>query len=69
MYQNNRISPKIQKRRFREIKGVCIGSILETSYPSSMLQEVGILPTLVYFHPEGLILGEMLCKGPKGMFG
>ena len=69
MYQNRRISPKIQKRRFREIKGVCIGSILKTSYPSSTLQEVGIFPTQVHFHPKGLILGEMLCKGPKGLFG
>ena len=36
---------------------------------SSMLQEVGILPTLVYFHHKGLILGELLCRGPNGLFG
>ena len=36
---------------------------------SSTLQEVEILPTLVYFHPKRLILGEILCKGPKGLFG
>ena len=36
---------------------------------SSTLQEVEILLTLVYFHPKGLILGEMLCRGPKGLFG
>ena len=35
---------------------------------SSMLQEVGIFPTLVYFHHKGLILGEILCRGPKGLF-
>ena len=40
---------------------------LSTHY--STLQEVEILPTLVYFHPKGLILGEMLCRGPKSLFG
>ena len=34
-----------------------------------MLQEVGILPTLVYVYPKGLILGGMLCRGSKGLFG
>ena len=42
---------------------------LRLSTHSSTLQEVGILPTLVYFYPKGLILGEMLCRGPKGLFG
>ena len=32
---------------------------VDTSFSSTMLQEVGILPTLVYFHPKGLILGKM----------
>ena len=36
---------------------------------SSTLQELRILPTLVYFHPNGLILEEILCRGPKGLFG
>ena len=36
-----------------------LGGVLETSFGSTMLQEVGILPTLVYFHPKGLILGKM----------
>ena len=36
---------------------------------ATMLQEVGILPTLLYFHPKGLILGKMWCRGPKAMFG
>ena len=46
-----------------------LGGVLGTSFGSIMLQEVGILPTLVYFHPKGLILGGMLCRGPKGLFG
>ena len=36
---------------------------------SSTLKEVKILHTLVYFHHKGLIFGEMLCRGPKGLFG
>ena len=28
-----------------------------TSFSSTTLQEVGILPTMVDFHPKGLILG------------
>ena len=39
-----------------------------TSFGSTMLQEVEVLPSLVYFHPKGLILGGMLCKCPKGLF-
>ena len=35
---------------------------------SSTLQEVEILHTLVYFHHKGLIIREMLCRGPKGLF-
>ena len=35
---------------------------------STTLQEVGILPTLVLFPPLGLILGELLCRCPKGLF-
>ena len=46
-----------------------LGGVLETSFDSSTLQEVGILPTLIYLHLKGLILGGMLCRGPKGMFG
>ena len=33
------------------------------------LQDVGILPTLVYFHSKVLISEEMWCRGPKAMFG
>ena len=46
-----------------------LGGVLETSFGSTTLQEVGILPILVYFHPKGMILGGMLCRGPKGLFG
>ena len=28
-----------------------LGGVLETSYHSTTLQEVGVLPTLVYFQP------------------
>ena len=45
-----------------------LGGILVTSFGCTTLQEVGILPTLVYFHPKVLILGGMLCRGPKGLF-
>ena len=34
-----------------------LGGVLETSFGSTTLQKEGILPTLVYFHPKGLILG------------
>ena len=30
-----------------------LGGVLETSFGSTMLKEVKILPTLVYFHPKG----------------
>ena len=46
-----------------------LGGVLETSFGSTNLQEVGILPTFVYFHPKGLILGGMLCRIPKSLFG
>ena len=35
----------------------------------TMLQEVEILPTIVYFHHKELILGKMWCRGLKAMFG
>ena len=53
---------------FRNPNFFGLGGVLETSVGSTTLQEVGVLPTLVYFHPKGLILGGMLCKGPKGLF-
>ena len=45
-----------------------LGGVLETSFSSTTLQEVGIFSTLVYFHPRGLILRGMLCRGLKGLF-
>ena len=30
-----------------------LGSVLKTSFDSTMLQDVRILPTFVYFHPMG----------------
>ena len=36
----------LEKSKFPGLEGV-----LETSYHSIMLQEVGVLPTLVYFKP------------------
>ena len=46
-----------------------LGGVLEASYTSITLQEVGIFPTLVLFPPFGLILGGLLCRCPKGLFG
>ena len=40
-----------------------LGDVLETSFCSTTLQEVGILHTLVYFYFKGLILG-----GNVGLF-
>ena len=54
---------------FEKSKFSGLGGVLETSFGSTTLQEVEIFPTLVYFHPKGLILGGMLCRGPKGLFG
>ena len=45
-----------------------LGGVLETSFGSTMLQDVGILPTLVLFLSYGLILGGMLCRRPKDLF-
>ena len=60
------VSPKIQRRRFREIKDFGLGRLLTRA---TTLKEVGIFPTLIYFHPKGLILGKMWCRGPKALFG
>ena len=35
---------------FEKSKFSGLGGVLETSFGSTTLQEVGILPTLVYFH-------------------
>ena len=53
MYQNRRISLKIQKRRFGGNQKGWVRRPSQGSNDSSTLQEVGILPTLVYFHPKG----------------
>ena len=52
-YQNRRISQKIQKRRFGGNQKGRVRRPSQGSNDSSMVQEVGILPTLVYFHPKG----------------
>ena len=52
-------------RRFWEIKDFGLGRLPTCD---TTLQEVGILPTLVYFHHKGKILGKMWCKGPKALF-
>ena len=36
---------------FKKSKFPGLGGVLETSYHSTMLQEVGVLPTLVYYQP------------------
>ena len=42
---------------------------LRPSTFSTTLQDVGILPTLVLFPPFTLILGGLLCRCSKGLFG
>ena len=64
--KERRISPNIQMRRFREIKDFGLGRLPTRA---TMLQEVGILPTMIYFNHKGLILGKMWCRGPKALFG
>ena len=46
-----------------------LGDVLKTSFGFTTLQEVGILPTLVYFYHKGLISWKMWCRGPKALFG
>ena len=38
---------------FGKSKFSCLEGVLETPFDSTMLKEVEILPTLVYFHPKG----------------
>ena len=52
-YKKKRISPKVQKREFGGNQGLQVMRHSQGSNTSCMLQEVGILPTLVYFPPEG----------------
>ena len=47
MYQNCRISPKIQKRKFGGNQGLWVKRPSQGFSGFSMLQEVGVLPTLV----------------------
>ena len=70
MFTKDEIFHKRSKRRdFWKSKFSGLGGVFETSFGSTTLQEVGILRTLVYFHPKRLILGVMLCRGPKDLFG
>ena len=57
-YQNGGISLK-QEEILGKPKAWAWKVFLRLPTHSSMLQKVGILPTLVYFHPKGLILVEM----------
>ena len=56
-YQKRGISSKIQGGDLGESNFSGLGGVLETSFCSTMLQEVGIFPTLVLFPSYGLILG------------
>ena len=38
-----------------------LGGVLKTSFDSTTLQEIGVLPTLVYFQPWGCFKGVWLC--------
>ena len=59
------VSPKIQRKRFREIRDFGLGSFPTRA---TALQEVGILHTLIYFHFKGLISWEIWCRGHKALF-
>ena len=50
-YQKEEISPKIQRRRFGEIKFLILGGALGLPNFTTVLQEARVLPTLVYFQP------------------
>ena len=53
-------------------KVLSLGGVLEASYISTTLQEVGFFHTLVYFHLKGLFGGFfklLLCRCLKGLFG
>ena len=67
--KNEGFHQRSKGRDFGKSKFSGLGGVLKTFFGSTTLQEVGILPTFVYFHPKGLILGGMLCRGPKGLFG
>ena len=56
----------LRNRIFGEIKDFRIGRL---PTHATMLQEVAILPTLIYFHPKELILGKMWCRDPQALFG
>ena len=66
--ENEGFHRRSKRGDFGKSKFSGLGGVLETSFGSTTLQEVEILHTLVYFHHKGLILGGMLCRGPKGMF-
>ena len=44
-----------------------LGGVLDTSYHSTTLKKVGILPTFVYFHHLGCFKGGCLYRCPKGV--
>ena len=52
MHQQERISLRIQRRRFQEIKDFELGRLPARAIT---LQKVGVLPTLDYFHFKGYL--------------
>ena len=69
-YQKERISPKISRKRFGgKSKFSGLGGVLKTSYRSTTLQEVGILPTLVLVPIFWLIFGLKIMERVMGLFG
>ena len=64
--KNEEFHLKSKGRGFGKSNFLGLGGILETSFSSSMLQEVGILPTLVYFFSLRIV---WLCFCPKGCLG
>ena len=51
---------------FRKSNFSGLGGIIETSFGSTMLLEVNILPNLAYFPPKGLFGCVFFPKGPLG---
>ena len=61
MYQKREISLKIKRGDLEKSKFSGLGGVLKTSYHSTMLQEIEVLPTLDYFQPWDCFKKVWLC--------
>ena len=64
-YQKGEVSPKIQMRNFQEIEDF---GLRRLPTHATMLQDVGILPTMVLVPTFGLIFGLKIVEWFKGLF-